>query len=263
MSMPGYFMVRYSVPGLYAFELVAVIAAWVLVIALWRRAGGDAKPLAVYVIGGLYDSGIELLAQGTGVRAGPDASLFGVMPIGYPLLPFVMGFFEGGILLLAGFEILRGVTQRDRRSLRTGLGVTGTLAAFIVAGAVVGRARLETHPDLLILTTRVLFSKGSVAILVLCYGVSLAYVFLARSARAADRRRLLIWYAAVSTVAAIWYTPLFVTGGRRIATLVDGAYVPVGILEQLAILYGYSIVFEAAGFYLPVYVVLRLCRLIE
>lgn len=81
-------IVRYATPSLYTFELVVVLGVWALVPALWRA--GDRRPLAVYTIAGLYSSAFELLAQGSGVRAIADARLFGLVPVGYPLLPFLL-----------------------------------------------------------------------------------------------------------------------------------------------------------------------------
>ena len=253
-------IVRYSTPALYTFELVVVLVVWVVVLALWRA--GDRRSLAVYVIAGLYNSVIELLAQGSGVRAIPDVRLFGVLPVGYPLLPFILGFFEGGVLLLTGFAILRGLREGDRRALRVGLGIAVGLLALIIAGALQMRAQLAADPQSLTLTTRALFRPGSLAILAACYAVGLGYAFGASRTPARDRRGLLAWYAIIAVVAATWYTPAFLTGGRSIGTLRNGTWALVSLPEQIAVLYGYSIVFEAAGFYLPVYVILRLCRLL-
>ncbi len=258
--MPDFHIVRYSTPALYTFELVVVLAVWVVVLALWRA--GDRRSLAAYVIGGLYNSGIELLAQGSGVRTILDVRLFGVLPVGYPLLPLILGFFEGGVLLLTGFEILRGLRERDRRALRVGIGITAGLLALIIPGALQMRAQLAADPQSLALTTRGLLRPGSIAILAACYSVGLGYAFLASPTPRRDRRGLLGWYAIIAAVAVTWYTPAFLTGGRSIGTLQNGTYTLVSLPEQIAVLYGYSIVFEAAGFYLPVYVILRLCRLL-
>jgi hypothetical protein len=261
MGVFNYYVVRYSSQALYTFEFVIALAAWILVLVLWRRTG-DRRPLAAYVIGGLYDTGVELLAQGSGVRAMPEVRLFGVVPIGFPVLPFILGFFEGGVLLLAGFQIVRGVLERDRRALRVGLGIVLGLAAIIVLASLGMKAGLATDPQAFELTARALFSKGSLVILSLCYALSIGYALLNLGGDGRDRRGLLLWYLAVAVIAATWYTPAFLAGTRGIASLEDGAYVRVSLVEQIAVLYGYSIVFEAAGFYLPVYVILRLCRLL-
>lgn len=260
MNLTDYHMVRYSTPALYTFEFVVAVAVGIVVAARWKRTG-DARPMAVYVIAGLYDSVVELLAQGSGVRAVPEARLFGALPLDYPFLPFVLGFFEGGVLLLTGYEILRAVQDGNRAAGRAALTLGLGLFALISIGAAATSAQLRTDPGALAVTSRALFSRGSLLLLALCYGVSLAYVFLGRGNGARERRGLAVWYVGVALVAAVWYTPVFVAGVRVIGTLHEGAYVPVGPLEQIAVLYGYSIVFEAAGFYLPVYVILRLVGL--
>ena len=128
MTLFNYSMVRYSTPALYTFELVVVVAVWVLV--LWRRTT-DPRSLTVYVIAGSYDSAVELLAQGSGVRTIAGAQIFGAIMVGYPVLPFILGFFEGGVLLLVGYGILRGIQERDRRAMRMALILTVTLCALI------------------------------------------------------------------------------------------------------------------------------------
>lgn len=253
-------IVRYSTSSLYTFELVVVLVVWAVALALWRA--GDRRPLAVYAIAGIYDAVVELVAQGSGVRAIPEARLFGVAPVGYPVLPFILGFFEGGVLLLTGYEILRGERDGDRRARRVGLGLALGLLALIIPGALFMRAQLAADPSALTITSRALFRPGSLALLAACYAIAIGWVALASPTPARDRRGLLAWYAIVAAVAAIWYTPAFLTGGRGVGILQDGAWVPVSLPRQIGVVYGFSILFEAAGFYLPVYVLLRLCRLL-
>lgn len=124
------------------------------------------------------------------------------------------------------------------------------------------RAQLAADPQALTLTTRALFRPGSLALLVVCYAVAVGWAALISPTPGRDRHGLLAWYAIVACVAATWYTPAFLTGGRSIGTLQDGTWTLVGLPQQVAVLYGFSILFEAAGFYLPVYVILRLCRLL-
>lgn len=257
----NYYVVRHSSQALYSFELLVALLAWVLVLAVWWRSG-DKAPLLAYLIGGLYDTAVELLAQATGVRGMPEVRLFGRWAVGFPVLPFILGFFEGGVLLLAGFGLVRGVLAHDRRALVLGVGVAGGLAAIIVLATLAMKARLGLDPNAFEITSRALFSKGSLLILAACYSLSIGYACLDRGGERRDWRGLLLWYGSIALVAATWYTPAFAAGVRGIATLHDGQFTTVSLGEQFLVLYGYSIVFEAAGFYLPVYVILRRCRLL-
>ncbi len=262
MSPLDYYVVRYSNQALYSFELIIALAAWVLVIGLWWRTG-DQRPLWAYFIGGLYGTGVELLAQSSGIRTLPAVRLFGAVPVGFPALPLILGFFEGGVLLLAAFQIVRGVREHDRRALQVGAAIVLGLAAMIAVGSLEIRVRLATGAASAELTARALFSKGSLLTLFFCYALAIGYAARGGRAGGDDRRGLLLWYLTVALIAATWYTPAFLTSVREIAVDGDGAYVSAGLPEQIALLYGYSIVFEAAGFYLPVYVILRLCRLLR
>jgi len=259
MSPLNYYMVRESTTLLYSFELVVVVAAAILVLVLWR-ATGDARALGAYLVGGLYDSVIELLAAGSGARTVTPVALFGVLPVGFPVLPLILGFFEGGVLVLAAFELTRGVLERDRRALRVGAGIVVALGALITIGAAGTDmpGYLVAHPEARVRTVRALFAPASLLILAASWGLTLAYVFGRGSA--GDPKGLLVWYVTLLLAAGVWYTPVFVSGTRRIAALVDGTYQPVGMVEQIAVLYGFSLLFEAAGFYLPVYVLKKAFR---
>lgn len=262
MSPVGYYMVRQSMAGIYTFELVVAVAVGVLVLALWR-ATGDARPLTAYAIGGFYDWGIELVAAWSGTRTITPVELFGVLRVGFPLLPLILGFFEGGILVLAAFELTRGILERSRRSLTVGMGLVLGLGLLIVLGAL-GAGRLATwtgHTDPATLTVRALFTSGSLTLLAACWAVAFAYAFVLRRRDPEEPTGLLVWYGTILFAGTLWYLPIFLSGTRRIATLVDGAYRPVGTLEQIAVFFGFSMAFEAAGFFLPVYVILRALRL--
>jgi len=261
MSFPPYCVVRYSTPALYTFELIVAAGVGLLVLASWQR--GDARPLVVYVIAGLYDSAVEIAAQASGVRAIADARLFGTIPVVFPFLPFILGFFEGGVLLLTGFETHRAIVEGDTNAARRAFALTAILFALMSIGAVTTRTQLQADPSMLAITRRALFAPGQIVLLALCYGVSLAYVFSRKSGGTQARRGLALWYGCVALIAALWYTPAFAAGIRIIATASDGTYVPVDLATQVRLLYGYSIVFEAAGFYLPVFVLLHALGLIR
>ena len=133
---------------------------------------------------------------------------------------------------------------------------------MIAVGSLEIRVRLATGAASAELTAWALFERlAADSLLLLCARHRL------RGARRARRRRRsprpALWYLTVALIEATWYTPAFLTSVREIAVDGDGAYVSAGLPEQIALLYGYSIVFEAAGFYLPVYVILRLCRLLR
>ena len=138
----------------------------------------------------------------------------------------------------------------------------GALALCIAVGAVIMRRQLIADPAVFTLTVRRLFTLPSLAILAAAYAVPLAYVFGLRRGEWREVGLLLLWYGCVVLTAGVWYTPVFVSGARRIAVLADGAYLSVGMEQQLAVLYGFSLLGEAAGFYLPVYLIFRLSRLL-
>jgi len=253
----GWYMIRHATPLLYTFELVVAAAVGALVLVRWWRAG-EAAAVGAYLVAALYGTGIELLAQGSSARVIEDARLLGSIPLRFPLLPFVLGFFEAGVLLLVGFWILRAVLARDAAAARLAAGVTLALLVVIVLGTLGTRAMLAQDPQALRLTTRALGAPRALLLLAGCWAVAIAWA----AARREARRGLVIWYLGVAAVAVCWYTPALVGGVRFAGTVRDGVRIAGDALEQLAVFYGFSVGFEAVGFYLPVYVLLDLLGLV-
>ncbi|CAG0968555.1 hypothetical protein MYXO_01165 [Myxococcaceae bacterium] len=212
------------------------------------------------MIGGLYDWGIELVATSSGARTISEVLLFGVVPMGSPVLPAILAFFEGGILVLAAFELTRGVLDGGRRSLRVGMSLVLGLCALISLESLL-RSRLPdvvaANADAATLTVRALFAPRSLALLAVSGGATLVYISIAERRDPGARKGLLAWYLSILFAAGVWYTPVFLAGTRQIAVLIGGAFEPAGIAEQIAVLFGFSLLVEAAGFYLPVYGILR------
>ncbi|MFX0189088.1 MAG: hypothetical protein ACFE8A_15290 [Candidatus Hodarchaeota archaeon] len=66
----------------------------------------DKDSLKLYLITGLSHSVLELIAQGGRIRVIEDAYIFQI-PIGYPYICFILGFFEGGLISLAAYHFVK------------------------------------------------------------------------------------------------------------------------------------------------------------
>ena len=114
-----YYMTRYSTSLLYTAEFLFDILFLAMVLILYVR-GLDKKSLWVYIIFGLLHSVMELIAEGTGTRVIKDAMIFSI-PVGYPFLPFVLGFFEGGFICLGAYHFTRAILNKDKLSMKFSL----------------------------------------------------------------------------------------------------------------------------------------------
>ncbi len=256
MNILNYYIFRRTTGLLYTAEFVVDLAVLFLVL-YFRVTKGDRESLPVYLLGGFYNSLIECLAQGSRTRMITETRLFRLIPVGYPFLPLIMGFFEGGILILIGYHLVKWFLNRDGRSGRIAGVLTAAMAALAGAGALLMNAELARRPGSLIVTRRALFSPGTLILLSLCFLGSWFYFFRRKGADARGRRGLLVWCAGLPLVSAIWYTPLFIFGTRFVETALGGSFSRVGLGLQIMLLYGYSVIFEAAGFYLPVFIILQ------
>ena len=101
-----YIMARCTIGNLlYTAELLIVISIFLTLFFFWKKRG-DRNAFLVFLITGLWNSGVELFAQGFGIRINPETYLFNIFYVKFPFLCFVMGFFEGGILCLFAYHFI-------------------------------------------------------------------------------------------------------------------------------------------------------------
>ncbi|MHA1439293.1 MAG: hypothetical protein ACTSPD_17110 [Promethearchaeota archaeon] len=104
-------MSRYSTAMLYTFEFIIVLVLFFILIFFYIK-DIDKKSLWVYVITGVFHSIMELIAEGLGVRVIKNASIF-TISVGYPFLPIILGFFEGGMICLGAYHFTRIIVNKD------------------------------------------------------------------------------------------------------------------------------------------------------
>ncbi|MBD3228286.1 MAG: hypothetical protein GF329_08855 [Candidatus Lokiarchaeota archaeon] len=259
----NYYMARYATDLLYIFEFLVVISLFAVLMLIWKKSGKDGKTsLLVYIISGLYHTGIELLAQGTGVREVPEITI-GTIIIGYPFLPFVLGLFEGGIFCLIAYHFVRYMIQRSNFSKKFILIFTGIILFFLIMNSI------KSYFDLLIgasgykFTAREIFSIPTIIIIIICFAISFGYFFLNKNISKIYKKSFIYWYIGLVIFTLVLVLPLNVFGIRYIASYNGTTYVAVSIIEQILVLYIYSLSLEAAGFFLPIYIILYQFKIIQ
>ncbi len=253
---PDYFMSRYSTDMLYTFEFIICVFMFIL-LALLARYKGEKNSLFVFILTGLLHSVIELVAEGTGVRVISETYLFGKLFISYPFLPFILGFYEGGIFCLMAYHFVRILINKDRFSLKFFLIFGIGFLVLITLGA------FRMQSGSIIFTRRQIFSLGNLILLLICYTIAIGYFTLKKNISSRVRKSFLLFYLGLILITALMVIPLHIGGIRFIEVYEGGSYYYASILEQILVLYGYSLVFEAAGFFLPFYVLIYHFKLIE
>ncbi|MFX1450086.1 MAG: hypothetical protein ACFFCM_04545, partial [Promethearchaeota archaeon] len=219
--------------------------------------------LFVYILTGILHSIIELIAEGTGTRVISITYLFGILQIGYPFTAFILGFFEGGLFCLIGYHIVRIFMNRDKFSLKFTSIVSIIFLIFSTLGGLNTRMSLKSNPFVLTITRREIFSIGALILLIISYTVSFSYFFLNKNVPSNHRISLIYFYLGVIFFTAVLIVPIHILGVRFIEVYQNFIFMNASFIEQIIVMYGYSIVLEAAGFFLPFYVIIYHFKLIE
>lgn len=259
----NYYMARYATDLLYIFEFLVVIALFVILLLIWKKSRKIGKnSFLVYIISGLYHTGIELLAQGTGNREVPEITI-NTITIGYPFLPFILGFFEGGLFCLIAYHFVNYIIQKSSFSKKFALILTSILLGFIILNSV------KSYFDLLVdtsgydFTAREIFSWLTIILLIISFVISFGYFFLNKNISKIYKKSFMYWYLGLIIFTFVLCFPLNIFGIRYIASFDGSSYVTVSILEQFLVLYVYSLSLEAAGFFLPIYIILYKFKIVE
>ena len=111
-------------------------------------------------------------------------------------------------------------------------------------------------------TSREIFNQGALILLAIFYSVSIGYFLLNKKVTTAHRKSFVYFYLGLILVTALMVIPLHIMGIRFIE--VDlGGIVYASFPEQILVMYGYSLALEAAGFFLPFYVLIYHFKLID
>ena len=251
-----YYMSRYSSDMLYTFEFIICIAMLVLLIFLAKKRG-EKHSLYVYLLTGLLHSIIELVAEGTGNRVISETYLFGKIFITYPFLPFILGFFEGGLFCLIAYHFVRMVMNHDRFSLK----FFSVSSIFFFVMNTLGGLRMQSGPTTF--TRREIFSIGTIITMIIFIAIAVGYFLLKKDIPPKQRKSLFYFYIGLILVTVFMVLPLHILGIRFIEIFQDPLYIYASIPEQILVMYGYSLSLEAAGFFLPFFILIYHFKWIE
>ncbi|MHA1264993.1 MAG: hypothetical protein ACTSRS_07120 [Candidatus Helarchaeota archaeon] len=254
--MFDYYMSRYSTDMLYSFEFVFIVLLGILLIIFMKKFQ-ERNSLFVYGLTGLLHSIIELVAEGTGVRVISKTYLFGTFYLSYPFLPFILGFFEGGFYCLVAYHFVRMIINRDSFSRKFFFIFTILFAMLSTLGALGLKTGVTTF------TRRAIFHPGILIFLAICYTFSISYFLLKKRVTSTHRRSFLAFYIGLIFITLAMVLPLHLLGVRFIEVYQGGSYVYASLFEQIIVLYGYSLALEAAGYFLPFYVIIYHFKLIQ
>ncbi|MHA1292658.1 MAG: hypothetical protein ACTSQJ_08345 [Promethearchaeota archaeon] len=253
-------MSRYSTAMLYTFEFIIVLVLFFILIFFYIK-DIDKKSLWVYVITGVFHSIMELIAEGLGVRVIKNASIF-TISVGYPFLPIILGFFEGGMICLGAYHFTRIIVNKDKYSMKFFTFLYAIIFTLILFGSFLMKKQLEENPSEITLTRRELFTQASLILLIIFYSIALSYFLLNRQIDKKKKITLFYFFIGVILYTSVMNIPTHIAGIRYIEVKENSSYVPASFFEQIFALYVLDLVIES-GFYIQYYVIIYHFNLIE
>ncbi len=154
-------------------------------------------------------------------------------------------------------HFVRLMMNRDRFSLK----FFSFFAIFFIATSTLGALSMQS--GVATFTRREIFSLGPVILLSIFIIISFGYFIFNRRVTTVHRKSFFYFYLGLFLVTAMMVIPLHILGIRFIEVYQEGTYVYASFFEQIAVMYGYSLAIEAAGFFLPYYVLIYHFKLIE
>jgi hypothetical protein len=254
------YMVRYVSPFFYTLEFLLAVLTFALVLYFFLR-DVDRKSLLIFIIAGVINTCIELFIQGFGIRIVEDAYFFG-LPIGFPFVSFIMGFYEGGVKTLLAYHFVKLVVDRNKFSKKF-----FAFLFFIVLGSFITYSSITVVQSSMgtitpTLTVRDMFSPVTITLLVIAFGGSALY-FLSNKDIPRSRKWTLLYYElGVVLYLLAFLLPLHISSLRYIGVEM-GSSVPAGLFEQIVLMYGYFLFFEGVGVNIIIYPTIYSLKLVE
>ena len=255
-------MTRYSSGSMiYNFEFVLLIIFTLISVYLWKKRD-DKSSFLVFIIAGSLESCIELIAQGFGVRIITETYLFNVFYVGYPFLPFILGFYEGGVFCLLSYQFVKYMLLKNKFSGILFGASTATITFFTFIGAMMMRLSINAGDTAINLTRRNVFNPGTTLILIVCYCITFGYLFINKNVLKKDWSGLFYWYLGIVILYGLVFVSLNIFMIRYIEIMEGSMYVTASFYEQLLVLYGYGLALEPTGFFLPLYIIIHRFKLL-
>ena len=239
-------MTRNAQASIYTFEFLFSMILLFILLFLYIK-DFDKKSLPVFIITTLCHSALEIVAQGTGVRVIEGATLFNI-EIGYPFICFILGAFEGGFISLFAYHLAIFLKEKDRQSKLSVITLIACLMiGFILMGLInfISQSISGITPSL---TRRVIFNPRNILTIIIIVIITLLYTIFYKKFDPKDRKLVLYFFIGLAIITFMINIFPHLAGIRFIEKKIGSSYVMASYIEQVAVMYGYSFIFEGAGF---------------
>ncbi|MBD3228025.1 MAG: hypothetical protein GF329_07530 [Candidatus Lokiarchaeota archaeon] len=256
-----YYMIRGIGAFFYTLEFLIAMGVFLLVFYLYLRRI-NRKMIFVFLIGGLINTGVELLLQGLGIRIIAEAYFF-TLPIDFPYICFILGFYEGGVKTVIGYCMVIYLLYRKRLFKRLLLFlVLSIFITFFVYSASTAYY-LIIEPESVLFTARNMTGILPNLLLLIAFGVSLLSFLLNK--KITKKRKYTIFFYMLGQIAYLlaFTIPLHIFMLRYIGFDSGSTYTPANIFAQIIFMYGYFLLFEGIGVNIIAYPIIYQLKLVE
>ncbi|MHA1785821.1 MAG: hypothetical protein ACTSVE_11570 [Candidatus Helarchaeota archaeon] len=256
-------MTRYSSSFLYSFEFTIILLVLLITLYLGKKKN-DWRSLKVYLIAGIIHSTVELIAEGTGTRIIENPVIYGIIPFNYPLIPFVLGFFEGGFFCLMAFYLVCWLSNKDNLAKKIFILFGISMIIFLtIVGSTVHQAIL-LNPSTFSFTRREMFNLNTLLTMIIMTTATVIYFALKKGTTKRVWASLFYFWLGMYLFTAFLVVPLHIFGIRFIEVqIAPDTFVTTGILEQIIMMYLYNAIFESTLFFLPNYAIFYQFKIIS
>ncbi len=257
--MLDYYMIRWTSIFYYSVEFLIALGVFFIVLYLYLK-GIDKKAILVFITAGIFNTVVEVTIQTLGARVITDAFLL-TIPINYPWVCFILGFYEGGVKFLVPYYFAKFFIDRDIYSKKMLILLTSIVAISFFTYSLITRIQLDLGESIITLTKRNMFSLPVILLLVMSFIITISYFFIQKKIPMENKKLVLYFYVGLIIYLLCFIIPLHVFQIRYIG--VGESFSMASIAEQIFWMYGFFLFFEGPGSLMMLVVIIYHFKLIE
>lgn len=240
-----YYIVRGINSFFYTLEFLIVISVFIATLVMYLKKI-EKKMFFAYVIAGIINTWIELFIQGLGIRVIQEAFLFNI-PIFFPLTPFILGFYEGGIKAIMGYTMVKILYQKKDFHKKFFLILFTTLLSIFITYSTLTSLQFSINNSSLSFTVRELFDWLTILLLIIAFLVSFLYIILNKKMKRKEKISIFYFMLGQVLFMTAFLLPLHLFLIRYIGIQTETNFIPADLFTQISLMYGYFFIFEGIG----------------
>lgn len=234
---PSFHITRHASLNLYTVEFIGSVIV-LLICLMLKKFRHESKSLTVYLLTGLGHSIVELIIEGLSVRMVEESLLFGIVPLNYPWICFILGYFEGGIFCLIAFYVFEYGLAKENFTKKMSFGSGLIILLFGIINGMITQFALTHNPENYLFTQRQFFTIKNIIIYGVFLLISVIFVLFTRKLWPDVGKGLKFYYWGLVWVTFVFIFPAHIFGIRYITIVYNGIQTTGSIWTQIIMMYG-------------------------